>query len=77
MTDDLPRAAGSARSPSIGDDQAVLVTVAKLAADKFAPRAVEYDRKAVFPAEDFDDLFSNGFLGVTVPCEYGGLGYGP
>ncbi|MGW3951231.1 acyl-CoA dehydrogenase family protein [Streptomyces sp. NPDC004752] len=77
MTDDLSRTIGSARGPAVGDDQAVLVTVAKLAADRFAPRAEEYDRKAVFPTEDFDDLFSNGLLGVTVPREYGGLGYGP
>ncbi|MEU0968253.1 acyl-CoA dehydrogenase family protein [Streptomyces sp. NPDC005917] len=77
MTGDLPRTVGSARNPAIGDDQAVLRTVAKLAADRFAPRAEEYDRKAVFPAEDFDDLFSSGLLGVTVPREYGGLGYGP
>ncbi|MGW4731955.1 acyl-CoA dehydrogenase family protein [Streptomyces shenzhenensis] len=76
MTDDLSRAA-AARGTAIGDDQAVLAAVAKLAADRFAPRAEEYDRKAVFPAEDFDDLFAGGLLGVTVPREYGGLGYGP
>ncbi|MER6524042.1 acyl-CoA dehydrogenase family protein [Streptomyces sp. NPDC001508] len=77
MTDDLFRTAASVRDAAIGDDRAVLATAAKLAADRFAARAEEYDRKAVFPAEDFDDLFAGGFLGVTVPREYGGLGYGP
>ncbi|MFH9983303.1 acyl-CoA dehydrogenase family protein [Streptomyces sp. NPDC017179] len=77
MTYDLPRATGAVRSPATGDDQAVLATAAELATDKFAPRAVEYDREAVFPAEDFDDLFASGLLGATVPREYGGLGYGP
>jgi alkylation response protein AidB-like acyl-CoA dehydrogenase len=77
MTDDLRRAAGPAPGPATGDDRTVLGTVAKLAVEKFAPRAAEYDRRAVFPAEDFDDLFACGLLGVTVPREYGGLGYGP
>jgi alkylation response protein AidB-like acyl-CoA dehydrogenase len=77
MTDDLSHATRPARNLAVGDDRAVLGAVAKLAADKFAPRAEEYDRKTAFPAEDFEDLFSGGFLGVTVPREYGGLGYGP
>ncbi|MFF4753878.1 acyl-CoA dehydrogenase family protein [Streptomyces sp. NPDC002514] len=77
MTDDPRRATGPARGPTADDDQGALGTVAKLAAEKFAPRAADYDREAVFPAEDFDDLFACGVLGVTVPREYGGLGYGP
>ncbi|MFC9621934.1 acyl-CoA dehydrogenase family protein [Streptomyces sp. NPDC056930] len=75
MTDDLGH--GPARDPVAGGDRVVLDAVAKLAADNFAPRAEEYDRRAVFPAEDFDDLFSGGFLAAPVPREYGGLGYGP
>ncbi|MEE1812383.1 acyl-CoA dehydrogenase family protein [Streptomyces sp. BE133] len=75
MTDDLGH--GPARDPVAGGDRVVLDAVAKLAADNFAPRAEEYDRRAVFPAEDFDDLFSGGFLAAPVPREHGGLGYGP
>ncbi|MFJ1617214.1 acyl-CoA dehydrogenase family protein [Streptomyces sp. NPDC088251] len=75
MTDDLGH--GPARGPVAGGDRGVLDAVAKLAADNFAPRAEEYDRRAVFPAEDFDDLFSGGFLAAPVPREHGGLGYGP
>ncbi|MFF2412101.1 acyl-CoA dehydrogenase family protein [Streptomyces sp. NPDC058092] len=75
MTGDLGH--GPARDPVAGGDRIVLDAVAKLAADNFAPRAEEYDRRAAFPAEDFDDLFSGGFLAAPVPREHGGLGYGP
>lgn len=77
MTDDLGHATRPARNPAVGDDRAVLGAVAKLAEDRFAPRADEYDRTTAFPAEDFDDLFADGLLGAAVPREYGGLGYGP
>ncbi len=77
MTDDLDHVTGPARDPAVEGDRAVLDALAKLAEDTFAARAEGYDRRAAFPAEDFDDLFSGGFLGVTVPREYGGLGYGP
>ncbi|MFD8077294.1 acyl-CoA dehydrogenase family protein [Streptomyces sp. NPDC059718] len=77
MTDDLGHATRPARKLAVGDDQAVLGAVAKLAEDRFAPRADEYDRTTTFPTEDFDDLFSDGLLGAAVPRGYGGLGYGP
>ena len=38
------------------------------------PRAEKYDRDAVFPAEDYQDLRTSGFLALCVPEEYGGLG---
>ncbi|HEX8762080.1 MAG TPA: hypothetical protein VF734_19370 [Pseudonocardiaceae bacterium] len=37
-------------------ERAVLEQTAKLAEDVFAARADGYDRRAAFPAEDFDDL---------------------
>lgn len=37
-------------------------------------RAVEYDREARFPTENFADFRANGLLGVSVPARYGGLG---
>ncbi|WP_275466240.1 acyl-CoA dehydrogenase family protein [Streptomyces noursei] len=77
MTGDRDRLTGPASLPVSEGDRAVLDAVAKLAEDTFAPRAEEYDRRARFPTEDFDDLFSGGFLGATVPRAYGGLGYGP
>ncbi|MFE3649467.1 acyl-CoA dehydrogenase family protein [Streptomyces sp. NPDC059152] len=77
MTGNRDHPTGPACAPASEGDRAVLDAVAKLAEDSFAPRAEEYDRRAAFPAEDFDDLFSGGFLGAAVPREYGGLGYGP
>ncbi|HEX8761930.1 MAG TPA: acyl-CoA dehydrogenase family protein, partial [Pseudonocardiaceae bacterium] len=56
---------------------AVLEQTVKLAEDVFAARADGYDRRAAFPAEDFDDLFAAGLLAAAVPREYGGLGFGP
>lgn len=56
---------------------ALVNRVGTLARDAFAPRAAEYDRTAVFPREDFDDLFAAGLLAPTIPIEYGGLGLGP
>jgi alkylation response protein AidB-like acyl-CoA dehydrogenase len=50
---------------------------AALAAERFAPRAAEYDRAAVFPIEDFRDLFDAGLHAAAVPREHGGLGLGP
>lgn len=58
-------------------ERTILEQTAKLAHDVFAARANEYDRRATFPAEDFDDLFAAGLLGATVPRDYGGLGLGP
>lgn len=48
-----------------------------LAQEKFAARAVEYDRTARFPTENFADLFHAGLLAPAIPQEYGGLGLGP
>ncbi len=59
------------------DKQALIERTAALARERFAPRAAEYDRAAVFPAEDFADLFAAGLNAPTVPEENGGLGLGP
>ena len=55
---------------------AALERAAELVAT-FADRADGYDRRACFPAEDFDDLFGAGLLAATVPEDHGGLGFGP
>lgn len=41
-----------------------------------AARAVEYDRGATFPVEDFTDLRAAGLLGLMVPTRLGGSGAG-
>ena len=46
----------------------------ELAMDCFEPRAAEFDRKAQFPFEDYDDLRDAGYLGLCIPEEFGGLG---
>src|SRR5262249_19709077 len=46
----------------------------ELGRDRFAPRAARYDREAEFPTENYTDLRQAGFLGLTIPERYGGLG---
>src|SRR6185295_15575502 len=60
-----------------GDRQALVERAAALAAERFAPRAAEYDRTAAFPIDDFRDLFDAGLHAAAVPREHGGLGLGP
>ncbi|MDF0603597.1 acyl-CoA/acyl-ACP dehydrogenase [Psychromarinibacter sp. C21-152] len=45
-----------------------------LAAERFAPRAAEYDREATFPTENYRDLAESGLLAICIPEEEGGLG---
>ncbi len=40
----------------------------------FRERAVDYDRQARFPTENWNDLATAGLLGVCIPTEHGGLG---
>lgn len=47
---------------------------ARLARERFAPRAAQHDRDATFPFDDYADLRAEGLLGLCVPERYGGLG---
>jgi alkylation response protein AidB-like acyl-CoA dehydrogenase len=49
-------------------------TARRLGRERFAPRSAEYDATATFPRDNFDDLRTAGFLALTVPDRYGGLG---
>jgi alkylation response protein AidB-like acyl-CoA dehydrogenase len=60
----------------IFNKQTLIERISQLARDKFASRAVCYDRTATFPTEDFEDLFNAGLYAPAVPTEYGGLGLG-
>ena len=52
-----------------------LVAIAhQLGKDRFESRSAEYDVEAKFPTENYEDLREAGFLALTVPAEYGGLG---
>ncbi len=52
----------------------LLALAADLGKNKFAPRAQEIDRNAVFPFENYADMKSAGLLGICVPEEHGGWG---
>lgn len=59
-----------------GDDPAFREACRKFVATHVAPIADRMDREDRFPTEVFRHLGSDGFLGVTVPEAYGGLGLG-
>lgn len=55
--------------------QQELIGIAReLGQSKFAGRASQYDRDAVFPTENYQDLKEAGFLRLCIPEAYGGLG---
>jgi alkylation response protein AidB-like acyl-CoA dehydrogenase len=47
----------------------------RLGRENFAPRAAHYDREATFPQENYRDLAEHGLLTLTVPTEFGGMGF--
>ncbi len=46
----------------------------ELGRDKFLARSSQYDVDGRFPVENYADLRDAGFLGLTIPERYGGLG---
>ena len=57
------------------DEQAGIRQLAKDFCDReLAPNARELDRTEAFPEELVPKLFEVGFLGATIPEEYGGMG---
>jgi isovaleryl-CoA dehydrogenase len=60
---------------SLSDEERALREAARQFARKeIAPVAEKMDREEYFPREVFRRLGEQGFLGVTLPVEYGGLG---
>lgn len=55
---------------------ALLEKMKELAQNKFAPRASDYDERAVFPKKNIADLMKVGLLAPTISKQYGGLGLG-
>jgi alkylation response protein AidB-like acyl-CoA dehydrogenase len=51
-----------------------MVGLVRTMGPRMEERAVEYDREARFPTENFADFRDNGLLAVSVPTRYGGLG---
>jgi len=57
------------------DKQKRLVGIAReLGRDRFRPRAEDFDERNAFPFENYSDLREAGFLALTIPEQYGGLG---
>ena len=52
----------------------LLGIAADLGRSRFAPRAAQIDRDAVFPFENYADLRAAGLLRICVPEQYGGWG---
>ncbi len=50
--------------------------VREFALRRIAPQADEIDRSNRFPRELWPEMGAMGLLGMTVPEEYGGLGFG-
>ena len=58
------------------DEQGVIQrAVRELCAREFAPHAARWDVEGDVPRSAVEKLGENGFLGMTVPEEWGGLGY--
>jgi len=56
--------------------QREIVELAGRLADEFAERAAEHDRDGSFPFENYERMREEGYLGITVPEELGGMGAG-
>ena len=57
-----------------GEQAALCAEARQLGEDRFAARADEWDRDAVFPMANYRDLHEAGLLAVCVPKEHGGHG---
>ncbi len=58
------------------DQRALLGKFKGIAEKQIAVHAAEVDREGRFPRQAIDALAATGFLGLTVPAEFGGLGQG-
>jgi len=56
------------------DEHETIALIARLARERFAPRAAQYDAENRFPDENYADLREHGLMGLTVPKVYGGKG---
>jgi len=57
--------------------QATFIALAESLAGPIAARAAEVDRSGTFPFESFAEMRDAGFLGITIPERFGGMGATP
>lgn len=63
---------------AFNDEQLMIQDVARrIAQEKIAPSAEQFDRSGEFPLENIRLLGENGLMGIEVPAEYGGAGMDP
>ena len=63
---------------SFTEEQLMLQDVARrIAQEKIAPSAEQFDRSGEFPLDNIRLLGENGLMGIEVPVEYGGAGMDP
>jgi len=56
------------------DDETLVEKARKLAVDRIQPRAAEVDASEEYPWDNIKLLAEAGFMGMTIPVEYGGKG---
>jgi butyryl-CoA dehydrogenase len=56
------------------DEKLIRQTARELAQNEFAPKAAEHDESCAFPHENVKKLAELGFMGMSVPEEWGGAG---
>ncbi len=57
------------------EEQLMIQDIARrIAAERIAPIAAEFDKSGEFPMETIKVLGENGLMGIEVPAEYGGAG---
>jgi acyl-CoA dehydrogenase len=60
----------------LSDDQRLIRdTVRELCRSEFVPHAERWDRETIVPHEAVSTLAEHGFLGMSIPEEWGGVGY--
>jgi alkylation response protein AidB-like acyl-CoA dehydrogenase len=57
------------------DQVAIRTAVRELCESEFAPHAARWDQEGMVPREAVARLAEQGFLGMAIPEEWGGLGY--
>jgi alkylation response protein AidB-like acyl-CoA dehydrogenase len=56
------------------EQQLVRETARKFAQERLAPNAARWEREAAFPRSIIEEMGTLGFMGMTVPAEWGGAG---